>query len=83
MRGARRRRRPPRNAAIDLTAIRVGHLDGDWLDPRLAYVRVRGHGPEGAVLVRPDRVVAWRSTGGSPTPEAVLTDAFDRVLCRA
>jgi 2,4-dichlorophenol 6-monooxygenase len=68
---------------VDLTAIRVGHLDGEWLDPRLAFVRVREHGPEGAVLVRPDRVVAWRSTGASPTPEDVIADAFDQVLCRA
>jgi 2,4-dichlorophenol 6-monooxygenase len=43
---------------LKLTAIRVGHVDGDWLDPGLAFVRVREYGPEGAILVRPDRVVA-------------------------
>jgi 2,4-dichlorophenol 6-monooxygenase len=68
---------------LDLTAVRVGHLEGDWLDPRLAFVRVREHGPEGAILVRPDRVVAWRSPGASLTPDAAIAAALDQVLCRS
>ena len=67
---------------VELTAIRVGHVDGDWLDPRLAFVRAREYGPEGAILVRPDRVVAWRSMGGSPEPDAVIAAAVDQVLRR-
>ncbi|MET7332133.1 FAD-dependent monooxygenase [Nonomuraea sp. NPDC005650] len=47
--------------AWPLDAVRVGHLDGDLLDPRSTWTRHRGHGPEGAVLVRPDRFVAWRA----------------------
>jgi len=67
---------------VHLTAVRVGHIDGDWLDPRLAFVRVREYGPEGAILVRPDRVVAWRSLAASSTPDAVIAAALDQVLCR-
>lgn len=67
---------------IDLVAVRVGHLDGDWLDPRLAFVRVREFGPAGAILVRPDRVVAWRSMGGAEDPRRELGAALDQVLAR-
>jgi 2,4-dichlorophenol 6-monooxygenase len=68
---------------IDLVAVRVGHLDGDWLDPRSAFVRVREFGPDGAILVRPDRVVAWRSLGGSPSAASEIAAALDQVLARA
>jgi 2,4-dichlorophenol 6-monooxygenase len=67
---------------VNLTAVRIGHVDGDWLDPRLAFVQVREYGPEGAILVRPDRVVAWRSMAASPTPDAAIAAALDQVLCR-
>jgi 2,4-dichlorophenol 6-monooxygenase len=67
---------------IELVAARVGHLEGDWLDPRLAFVRVREFGREGAILVRPDRVVAWRAfdrAGDDPAAEleAVLSQVLD------
>lgn len=68
---------------LDLAAIRVGHLDGDWLDPRLAFVRVRGFGPGGAVLVRPDRVIAWRSLQPADAAAAQVGAALDAVLARA
>ncbi|MGW6174092.1 FAD-dependent monooxygenase [Arthrobacter sp. NPDC055138] len=46
---------------IDVLAFTVGHTEGDYLDPRCAWTRNRGHGPAGAVLIRPDKFVAWRS----------------------
>jgi 2,4-dichlorophenol 6-monooxygenase len=64
-------------------AVRVGHLQGDWLDPRLAFLRVREFGPAGAILVRPDRVVAWRSMGGVDDPPREIGGALDQVLARA
>ena len=57
-------------------------FEGDWLDPRLAFVRVREVGPDGAILVRPDRVIAWRSISGSPAVEAEVAAALDQVLAR-
>ena len=67
---------------VELVALRLGHADGDWLDPRLAFLRVRGYGPAGAILVRPDRVVAWRSPGAVEDPRRELGAALDRVLAR-
>jgi hypothetical protein len=64
--------------------LRVGHLDGgDWLDPRLAFVRVREFGPTSAILVRPDRVIAWRSFGPPRDAGAEIGAALDRLLALA
>jgi putative polyketide hydroxylase len=49
--------------------------DGDWHD---AY----GVDPDGAVLVRPDGHVAWRSRSGASNPLEVLRAAFDGLLGR-
>ncbi len=65
---------------LDLT----GHRVGDRLrDVDGAFPLRYGIGPDGAVLVRPDGFVAWRSPHGVPAPEAVLADVVDRVLHRA
>ena len=60
----------------------IGHAEGDYLDPRSSWVKQREISPAGAVLVRPDRFVAWRSLGGSVTPEQDLRRALSRVLGR-
>lgn len=67
---------------VGLDAVRIGHLDGDLLAPGTAWLDRRGTGPGGAVLVRPDRVVAWRATGPADDPEAEMTAALDAVLRR-
>jgi 2,4-dichlorophenol 6-monooxygenase len=46
------------------------------------WLRRRGISAGGAVLVRPDRFVAWRSIGGCDDPRAALADALSRVLSR-
>jgi 2,4-dichlorophenol 6-monooxygenase len=71
-----------RARGIDLKALRLGHAEGDWLDPRLTFIRRREFGPEGAILVRPDRVTAWRSMGAAPDAERVIGSALDQVLAR-
>jgi 2,4-dichlorophenol 6-monooxygenase len=65
---------------IALAATRVGHLDGDWRDPRLAFVRLREFGPEGAILVRPDRVIAWRSLTAPQDATEQVGAVLDRLL---
>ena len=50
---------------LPLDAVRIGHIDGDLYDPRCMWVRRREIDPDGAILVRPDRFVAWRSLGAS------------------
>lgn len=65
---------------LPLDAIRVGHLDGDYRDPRCAWLRRREIGARGAVLVRPDRFVGWRSQGAVADPAAALGDALVQIL---
>jgi len=71
-----------RDAAVPLDAIRIGHLDGDYRDPRCAWLRRREFGPDGAILVRPDRFVAWRSMGATADARGALTSALSRILAR-
>jgi 2,4-dichlorophenol 6-monooxygenase len=48
--------------------VRISHADGDYRDPRSTWARYRQISMQGAILVRPDRFVAWRSKEASPTP---------------
>ena len=66
------------------------HRIGDAPDADLTYdtppadwATAHGTTPEGAVLVRPDGFVAWRTPGASPSPEAELRRAVGSVLHRA
>jgi 2,4-dichlorophenol 6-monooxygenase len=70
------------DAGIPLDAVRIGHIDGDLYDPRCMWLRNRGIGREGAVLVRPDRFVGWRSLGAADEPVEELADALSRILAR-
>jgi 2,4-dichlorophenol 6-monooxygenase len=67
---------------VPLDAVRIGHIDGDHYDPRCMWLRRREIGAEGAVLVRPDRFVAWRSLGASEAPLEELSHALRQVLAR-
>ena len=69
-------------ADIPLDALRIGHLDGDLYDPRCAWLRHRQIAADGAVLVRPDRFIAWRSPAGSSEPRAALAAVFSQILAR-
>jgi 2,4-dichlorophenol 6-monooxygenase len=68
--------------ALPLDALRIGHLDGDLFDPRLMWLRRREITADGAILVRPDRYIAWRSIGASETPEDDLAHAVGEILAR-
>jgi 2,4-dichlorophenol 6-monooxygenase len=67
---------------VPLRAVRIGHLDGEYRDPRCTWLRRRQIGPRGAVLVRPDRFVGWRSLDASAHPARELHSALSRILCR-
>ena len=69
-------------ADLSLDAVRIGHLDGDLYDPRCTWLRRREIASDGAVLVRPDRFVAWRSLSGSESPKDELADALGRILAK-
>jgi putative polyketide hydroxylase len=66
---------------VPLTTHRVG-ADG-LTDPTGRWLATAGLQPAGALLVRPDNFVAWRSPGPCPEPGAALERALDEVLDRA
>ena len=62
----------------------VAHLIGspDLKDPGGKFAQVYGLTPEGAVLVRPDGFVAWRSKDMIGDPQRRLEQALDRLLMK-
>ncbi len=66
---------------INLKTVRVAH-DGDALDTDRNWQELSGVGEEGAVLVRPDGFVAWRSAGVSADPVAELDAAMRQIIHR-
>jgi 2,4-dichlorophenol 6-monooxygenase len=69
-------------ANLPLDALRIGHLDGDLYDPRCTWLRHRQIAAGGAVLVRPDRFIAWRHPAGTGDPRAALAAALSQILAR-
>jgi len=69
-------------AGLPLDAVRIGHLDGDLYDPRCTWLHHRQIASDGAVLVRPDRFIAWRHPVGAGEPRAALAAALSQVLAR-
>lgn len=65
---------------IPLRATRVGFGDVDHVDVQCAWLKNRGIGSKGAVLVRPDRYVAFRAIDAVSDPTTVLAAAFDQIL---
>jgi 2,4-dichlorophenol 6-monooxygenase len=70
------------DTGLPLDGLRIGHADGDYLDPRSTWTRHRGHSPGGAVLVRPDRFIAWRSPDLTGDPASDLQAALLSILGR-
>jgi 2,4-dichlorophenol 6-monooxygenase len=69
-------------AGVPLDAVRIGHIDGDLYDPRCMWLRNREIGRDGAVLVRPDRFIGWRSMAAAEQPLEELAEALGRILAR-
>jgi 2,4-dichlorophenol 6-monooxygenase len=64
---------------IVLRAVSIG-TSGNFADADGAWAAVREIEESGAILVRPDNHVAWRSFTGADDPAATLTDALTRAL---
>jgi len=56
--------------------------DGDLADKGETFAQAYGLGPDGAVLVRPDAVVAWRAPADAGDPPAAVKEALGRLLFR-
>lgn len=67
---------------LPLDGVTIGHLEGDYLDLECAWLRHRGFLDDGAILVRPDRFVAWRSHSGSARSKTELLGVLETVLAR-
>ncbi|MFJ9669528.1 FAD-dependent oxidoreductase [Streptomyces sp. NPDC101221] len=71
---------------VPLRPYRVGGTPGADLvpdDEETDWARAHGVTRGGAVLIRPDGFVAWRSPGPAPDPEAMLRQVVGTVLARA
>ena len=55
-------------ADVPLGALRIGRLDGDYHDPRCAWHRYRQSASDGAIVIRPDRFIAWRYPAAASDP---------------
>jgi 2,4-dichlorophenol 6-monooxygenase len=69
-------------ADVALDAVRIGHIDGDLYDARCAWLRQRQIHSDGAILVRPDRCVAWRQPTAVDDPRRKLDAAVGQILAR-
>jgi 2-polyprenyl-6-methoxyphenol hydroxylase-like FAD-dependent oxidoreductase len=67
---------------IELAAYHVGS-DGDLRDLDDEWQAKMGVPAAGAVLVRPDGFVAWRTGSPASNPEQTLTQVLSSILCRA
>ncbi|MFE0414576.1 FAD-dependent oxidoreductase [Streptomyces tendae] len=70
---------------VPLTSYRVGGTPGADLvpdDEETDWARAHGVTRGGAVLVRPDGFVAWRSPGPAPEPASMLRQVVGSVLAR-
>ncbi|HJQ48776.1 MAG TPA: FAD-dependent monooxygenase [Amycolatopsis sp.] len=77
--GVRWRRAAAAVSGVRLTVVEVG----DTLtlaDPSGEWTSLRGTGPDGALLVRPDRHVAWRVAATPADPAAELAAALRSLL---
>jgi 2,4-dichlorophenol 6-monooxygenase len=66
--------------AVPLRATRVGFGDVDHVDVRCAWLKHRGITSTGAVLIRPDRYVAFRAAGSALDPLVELGGALHQIL---
>ncbi|AVH55154.1 MULTISPECIES: FAD-dependent oxidoreductase [Streptomyces] len=73
-----------RQLSMPLDSYRIGIGADAELSPAsdLDWAEVHGVTADGAVLVRPDGFVAWRSEGPSANPEAALREALVAILDR-
>ena len=76
-------RRVASELGLALNAFTVGRTSGDYLDPRCAWLRDRGHTAAGAVLVRPDKFIAFRADKAGDAPDEELRQAFLAIAGRS
>jgi putative polyketide hydroxylase len=66
---------------FDLESYRIGS-GGNLHDVENAWTSTYGVKSDGAILVRPDGFIAWRSRHAVEAPNVVLSDVFHRLSLR-
>ncbi|MGG0186585.1 hypothetical protein [Bacillus rhizoplanae] len=56
---------------------------GDFVDQDNIFGMLYGINPKGAVLVRPDGCIGWRTEEGVLTPDLVLEEVMNCLLCNS
>jgi hypothetical protein len=74
-------RRAANELQVPFETIGIGR-GADFEDIEDNWAELYGLDAEGAVLVRPDGHVAWRSRGGAAAPDSIMLTALRAVLCR-
>jgi 2-polyprenyl-6-methoxyphenol hydroxylase-like FAD-dependent oxidoreductase len=69
------------SAGIPLEAHSVA-ATGSIVDKKDRFADVFGTGPVGAVIVRPDGVIGWRTTAAADDPRGTIEDLMTRLLFR-
>ncbi|MDX3452880.1 FAD-dependent monooxygenase [Streptomyces sp. ME02-8801-2C] len=74
-----------RELAVPLDSYRIGSGPDVELSSAsdLEWAEAHGVGADGAVLVRPDGFVAWRSVGAAADPRATLRETLSSILDRS
>ncbi|GAA3205421.1 hypothetical protein GCM10020256_00830 [Streptomyces thermocoprophilus] len=67
--------------SVPIATVRIG-AGCEYADAEGGWEAVRGITDAGALLVRPDQHVAWRSTGAGQDAEQTLAQVFAAVLDR-
>lgn len=70
------------HTGLPLDAYTIGADDAELADVRFAWLRKRQISRRGAVLVRPDRYVGYRSVDAVGSPAQALLDALGSILAR-
>jgi 2-polyprenyl-6-methoxyphenol hydroxylase-like FAD-dependent oxidoreductase len=68
-------------SGISLKAYRIA-ADGDLADPDGRFESIMGIGARGALLLRPDGVIGWRTRGLHADPRARLDEVMQRLTFR-
>jgi len=56
--------------------------EGDLADPDGRFEKTVGIGAQGALLLRPDAVIGWRTAGSHPDPRAKLEHVMKQLTLR-
>lgn len=69
-------------AAVPGLSLDVWRIGADLVDPGSRFAADYGIDDDGAVLIRPDGFVAWRTKSTQESPQETLASAMIRLLCR-